>query len=353
MARTLDLSTEAHELLGTSLDGRYLLEEVLGVGAMGVVFRARQWNLSRPVAVKRMRRSAAADERLVARFRREARTLRTLRHPHLVRYVGDGDDATGRAYLATEYLEGLDVWELLKRSGPFDEALTLYLLRQASEGLEVAHARGIVHRDLKPDNLFLAKEPRGRHSVRILDFGLALRLGRPDEDDLTRLGLTAGTPAYMSPEQFRADWTDPRSDLYSLGCIAYKVLTGHLPFRGETVRDLGIAHCRTTPRAPEKHGVSRRLSDLVMWLLEKQRTDRPRSASMLLEALHDPELVPARAREEAARLEAPAAKDPRTISAVLRSLRTRVDRWRRRGGVVPVAQPVAPLRAHVTSLGIC
>ncbi len=330
MATTADLSEEARGLLGTTLDGRYLLEEVLGEGAVGVVFRARRWGVAQPVAVKRMRSAAAASERLVARFRREARTLRMLDHKNLIRYVGSGDDATGRPYLATEYLEGHDVWELLKQRGPFDEALGLFLLRQTAEGLEAVHGRGIVHRDLKPDNLFLVPAGRGRHRVRILDFGLALRLARPEEDDLTRYGLTAGTPAYMSPEQFRGEWTDPRSDLYSLGCIAYKVLTGHLPFWGDTVRDLGIAHCETMPRPPERHGVSRRLSDLVMWLLEKERADRPRSASVLLEALRDPDLVPAHVQEEAARMEAPAAREPRTLPAVLGSLRATVARWRRR-----------------------
>lgn len=299
------LEEEARRLLGTTLDGRYRLDELLGVGAMGVVYRARQWDLAQPVAVKLMRTDAARDARLVARFRREARTLASLRHPYVVRYVGSGDDSAGRPYLATEYLLGRDVWQLLKLRGPFDEALTLYLLRQTAEGLEVVHARGVVHRDLKPDNLFLVPSGRGRHTVRIIDFGLALHLGRPEEDDLSRQGLTAGTPAYMSPEQFRAEWTDPRSDLYSLGCIAYKVLTGHLPFRGRTVRDLGIAHCRLAPRAPARYGVSPRLSDLVLWMLEKARTDRPRGASELLEALHDPTLVPARVLDQAARLEEP------------------------------------------------
>ena len=285
MATTADLSEEARGLLGTTLDGRYLLEEVLGEGAVGVVFRARQRGSGRRVAVKRMRRATAASERLVVRFRREASTLRMLRHPKLLRYVGSGDDADGRPYLATEYLEGLDVWELFGQHGPLPEPFGVDLLRQTAEGLVAVHAQGVVHRDLKPDNLFLVQEGRGRPRLRILDFGLALHVDRPDEDDLTRLGLTAGTPAYMSPEQFRADWTDARSDLYSLGCIAYKVLTGHLPFWGETVRDLGIAHCETAPRPPASHGVSRPLSDLVLWLLEKRRTDRPRSATALLEAL--------------------------------------------------------------------
>jgi len=161
MATAVDISEEALGLLGTTLDGRYRLEEVLGVGAVGVVFLARDG--VRPVAVKRMRRCTAASERLVERFRREARTLAMLCHDKLLRYVGSGDDAFGRPYIATEYLEGLDVWELLKLHGPFPEELGVDLLRQTAEGLQALHALGVVHRDLKPDNLYLVPDGRGGH----------------------------------------------------------------------------------------------------------------------------------------------------------------------------------------------
>jgi len=269
-------------LLGQTLDGRYTLEAVVARGTMGVVYRARQTRVDRPVAVKVLRRSLCGDPQLAGRFLREARVLSLLHHPNLLTIYDFGRTESGQLYLITEFLAGRTLREHLEEREALDEATVLDVVRQVADGLEAMHARGVVHRDLKPDNLFLVPLGRGRHLVKILDFGLAA-LDDGGGERLTRLGATVGTPAYMSPEQLGGRDLDGRSDLYSLGCLAYEILTGAVPFTARSLPDLARAHCRERPAPPR--GASPAATLLLLRLLEKDAEDRPQSAAALLDQL--------------------------------------------------------------------
>jgi len=270
-------------MIGKSLEGRFVLEAVLGRGAMGVVYRASQTTVGRPVAVKVLRKELSADPVLVGRFLREVRVLSLMQHPNLLTIHDFGQDEQGRLYVATELLEGQTVGELSAECGRLDETVVLDLLRQVAEGLLAAHEKGVVHRDIKPENLFLVPVGRGRHLVKVLDFGIAW-VDETGKDRLTHLGGTVGTPAYMSPEQIRGDSLDPRSDLYSLGCVAYKLLTGRLPFSATSVARLALAHLTKQPPQPREFvAITPAISDLVMRLLSKERDDRSASAEAFLE----------------------------------------------------------------------
>jgi len=273
-------------LIGCNLDGRYDLESVIGRGAMGVVYLARQVSVDRPVAVKVLRREFSSDRVLVARVLREAKALSLLHHPNLLTIFDFGQSEDGRLYVATELLEGNSVARLVREKGPLTPAAVSEVLRQVAEGLVATHGKGIVHRDLKPENLFLVPLTRGRSLVKVLDFGIA-QVGRgKGAERLTHVGGTVGTPAYMSPEQIRGQEVEPSSDVYSLGCVAYRLLTGEVPFSGQSVMDIVRAHLGEAPVPPsEKCDCPRELSDLLLRMLAKDPADRPADAEALLDEL--------------------------------------------------------------------
>jgi len=242
-----------------------------------------------------MRSDRQHDERLAARFLREAHVLGQLRHPNLVTVYDAGADADGRLFLVTEYLEGRTLSALLEERGRLASPAVLEIVRQVAEALAAAHAQGVVHRDLKPDNLFLAPLPRGRELVKLLDFGLAGLADPADGERLGAVGKTVGTPAYMAPEQFRGALADARCDLYSLGCIAYQLLTGALPLTGRSLEEVAFCHCECAPAPPDAHvPLSPAVSGLVMRLLAKDPVDRPARAVDLLDSLETHGLVGSR-----------------------------------------------------------
>jgi WD40 repeat protein/serine/threonine protein kinase len=268
--------------------GPYRVLKVLGAGGMGVVFLGEDPQLQRPVALKAMLPSLAASGSAKQRFLREARAAAAIKHDHIVAIYQVGQDR-GAPYLAMELLEGEPLDERLKRTPPLSLAELLRIGRETATGLAAAHQRGLIHRDIKPANLWLEKQDHGLGAagfqVKILDFGLARADGAPSQ--LTQQGAIVGTPAFMAPEQATGETVDGRCDLFSLGCVLYRLLTGRLPFQGpDTVATLmAVATEHPKPPAEVKPETPAELSDLVMRLLAKKPGDRPASAQEVVAAL--------------------------------------------------------------------
>ncbi len=248
---------------------------------MGVVLAAEDIQLGRRVALKVMRRSLAANPRARQRFLREARATAALRHDNVVTIYQVGEEG-GVPFLAMELLDGEALEERLRRVGRLPPAEVLRIGRETAQALAAAHAKGLIHRDIKPGNLWLEKDS---NRVKVLDFGLAYSAA--EDVQLTQSGTVVGTPTYMAPEQARGESVDGRSDLFSLGCVLYRALTGREPFRGPNVMATLAALATQDPRpvrelAPE---VPPALADLVRKLLAKNPADRYPSASALVEAL--------------------------------------------------------------------
>jgi serine/threonine protein kinase len=284
--------------LGSLLDGRYLISERIGFGGMGIVYRARQCqpnvSIERDVAIKVLTEEASTDEALVARFRNETRIISELHHPNTLRLFDFGHTSDGRPYFVTELLHGTSLDTVLEE-GALEPDQTVHVLRQIAESLAEAHAKGIVHRDLKPANVFIEKV-EGQEVVKVLDFGIARSgQGMMEADAQTNPGKAFGTPAYMSPEQARGETVDARSDLYSLGVIAYECLCGRRPFEAETTLALLVKHLHEEPMRLSEQAASPllplELDALVMKLLEKEPARRPQTAVDVRKALSKLELV--------------------------------------------------------------
>lgn len=214
---------------------RYRLEELLGAGAMGKVFRATDTAIDAPVAVKVLHPDKARKPHVLARFRREAEILRGLGHPGIVRVLESGRASDGTDFLAMELLEGRTLRDRIRRGGPLSPEQFLPILVAICDALGAAHQQGVIHRDLKPDNVFLV-DAGGRARVKIVDFGLS-RLS--NSEPITRTGVIIGTPRYMAPEQIRsAKDADARTDIYACGVLAHEALTGSSPFPAEDPRQL-------------------------------------------------------------------------------------------------------------------
>jgi len=221
------------QLVGATLQSRYRLNRLIGKGGMGAVYEAVQVPLGKRVAVKIMARELAANEEALARFRREAEVTSQLGHPHIVQVFDFGETATGEPYLVMEYLEGEDLERRLARTGRCSLAVAVKVVTQVASALAATHARGIVHRDLKPGNVFLQRVEGEDDFVKVVDFGISKV--HMATTRLTGEKVVLGTPSYMSPEQAngRVDDIDGRTDEWSLACIAYEMLAGHPPFRGD------------------------------------------------------------------------------------------------------------------------
>jgi serine/threonine protein kinase len=264
----------------------YRVLKVLGQGGMGVVFLAEDTRLGRTVALKTMKPEIAADPRHRQRFLREARAAAKVEDDHIVPIYDVGEER-GVPWLAMPLLKGQSLDEMLKRLKVLTPAQAVRLGAQVARGLAAAHAAGLIHRDVKPANVWV--EPEGGGRAKLLDFGLA-REERPDPDGtepLTRTGAVVGTPAYMAPEQARGEKLDARADLFSLGCVLYRAVTGRLPFQGDGLMGTLLALATETPPPPHEvnSAVPPPLSALIVKLLAKERTGRPASASEVVTAL--------------------------------------------------------------------
>jgi serine/threonine-protein kinase len=270
--------------------GSYRLEEKLGVGGMGEVYRASHRLLARPAAVKvitpRALNSGRPDsERVVVeRFRREAEAAATLRSPHTIELYDFGVADDGTFYYVMELLDGLDLEKLVSRFGPVPPERAIYLLQQACDSLGEAHARGLVHRDLKPSNLFACRMGLSVDYVKVLDFGLVKndpRLGA-DQMRLTAGDAISGTPAYMAPEMIiDSDGVGPAADVYALGCVAYWLLTGRFVFEAPNATAMLLRHLQTPPErasAASPHTIPADLDDLILECLAKEPDARPANA---------------------------------------------------------------------------
>jgi len=251
----------------------FRLKEPLGVGAMGTVYRAESDDIGSPLAVKVLHPSIAHDAGMVARFQREIVIMERLHHPHIVRHYGGGM-MDGRYFFAMELLDHGSLRDRLEQHGPVPWPLTALYMAQIAAALQHAHNHGIVHRDLKPANLFFRADGR----LVLGDFGIARDVRSADAADI---GKTVGTYAYMSPEQIEANRAiTGKSDLYSLGCVAYEMLSGKPPFAGDNFAQIWDQHLHATPRGLQAQRIECPdwLETLVLQLLEKQPHKRPFNA---------------------------------------------------------------------------
>lgn len=264
-------------LVGTTLDSRYRIDEVLGVGGMGAVFLATQLSIGREVAVKVIIPNAEVPQELKDRFWREARMMAGFSHPNIVQLYDFGE-SDSLVYLVMERVEGMLVSDVLKR-GRLDSRIACELLYQLAHALVESHDKGVVHRDLKPGNMLLTLGADSRLNLKVFDFGIAYP--KESEVKVTRTGLLCGTPAYMSPEHIRGKEVGPSSDLYSAGVCGFEMLTGRIPFDGQTVQLL-FKHVQEPPPSLDEFvgsgEIPPALAELIGELLAKRPEDRVASA---------------------------------------------------------------------------
>ena len=259
-------------MIGTLFDGRYKVLRRLGAGGMANVYLAEDQELGRRVAIKILNDRHAHDAQFVERFRREAKNAAGLSHPNVVA-IYDRGEAEGTYYIAMEYLDGRSLKELIVSRGPAPIPVAIDYARQILAALRFAHRNGIVHRDIKPHNVLVDTEGR----VKVTDFGIA-RAGAASQ--MTEAGSIVGTAQYLSPEQAKGTAVDQRSDIYSLGIVLYELLTGSVPFTGDTPFEIAMKHISETPEPPSERrpDVPRELDFVVMRALAKDPADRYQSA---------------------------------------------------------------------------
>jgi serine/threonine-protein kinase len=264
--------------------GSYRLVTRIGSGGMGDVWLARQKGLNRPVALKILRESTLRDPGALRRFRREAEVVSTLQHPNTIRVFDFGGSDDGVFYYAMELLDGLDLEEIIDRTGPMPPARAIHLARQICGSLAEAHDRGIVHCDLKPANLFVTKVGDDHDFAKVLDFGLVRVLA----GDHTTVDTIRGTPAFMPPEVIRAEPVSPESDVYSMGAVLYWLVTGTPPFEGQGFHESVMAHLQRKPDRPTLRLGRELPADLeavILRCLAKKKGERYASARELERAL--------------------------------------------------------------------
>jgi serine/threonine-protein kinase len=292
--------------------GSYLLGELIGRGGMGEVWQATHRLLVRPAAIKLIKPDmlgAGTPEQaeiLVQRFRREARAAAALHSPHTIQLYDFGLSSDGTFYYVMELLDGFDLQQLVSQYGALSPGRTIHILKQVCESLGEAHERGLVHRDIKPANIQLCHRGREFDFVKVLDFGLVKRLTPTGQDEtgLTQPDVVTGTPAYLSPETVSGEPVDGRSDLYSLGCVAYWMLTGRLVFEAENAIQMIARHLQATPSPPSRFSdelIPAQLDEIVLACLAKRPADRPATAWELADRLAECEVVTPWTREDARR----------------------------------------------------
>jgi serine/threonine-protein kinase len=259
--------TTTDTLIDRVFDKRYVIKRKLGSGGMADVYLAEDQELGRRVALKLLNERHAADDQFVERFRREAQSAAGLNHPNIVS-IFDRGRAEGTYYIAMEYLDGRTLKELLVRNGPTPIPIAIDYARQILGALSFAHRNGIIHRDIKPHNIVVGGDGR----LKVTDFGIA----RSGASQMTEAGSIVGTAQYLSPEQARGAPVDPRSDLYSLGIVLYEMLTGNVPFTGDTPVEIAMKHLSQIPEPPSKSRaeVPHDLDAVVMRALSKEPDQR-------------------------------------------------------------------------------
>ncbi|HEV7278953.1 MAG TPA: serine/threonine-protein kinase [Pirellulaceae bacterium] len=282
--------------------GQYRLGALIGQGGMGEVYLAEHQMMKRPCAIKVIRPEKTGDPTNLARFEREVRLTARLSHWNTIDIFDYGRADDGTFYYVMEYLPGLSLKQLVQRFGPICPGRTIYLLRQTCEALAEAHGAGLIHRDIKPANIFAAHRGGVYDVAKLLDFGLARPIASTLDRELTNSGSITGSPLFMSPEQALGEEPDERSDIYSLGAVAYHLLSGRPPFEHESPVRLIASHMHETPTALHDllPNVPTDLERVVMTCLQKRREDRYQTAEELLAALNECESANSWGREQAA-----------------------------------------------------
>ncbi len=277
------LSRSSDRIVGSTIDGRYVIQKVLGEGGMGVVYLARHALIDKLVALKALRSDLSSDKEITTRFLNEAQAASRIGSPHIVDISDFGVLAGGSAYFVMEYLRGESLADRQARLGVFSIRGTLHIGKQVAQALAAAHAAGIVHRDMKPDNVMLIERGGDPDFVKVLDFGIAKVNSQVTR--LTRAGSVFGTPQYMSPEQAAGVPVDHRSDVYALGIMLYEMLKGGVPFTGDNVMNI-LSHHMFHPPPPLRDGsradLPPELESIVMKCLAKKASERYASMGELL-----------------------------------------------------------------------
>jgi serine/threonine protein kinase len=279
-------------LPGRIIAGNFRIDGLIGSGAMGNVYKAEQLSLGKQVAIKVLHPHLMGDEKLVGRFKREAKSASLLNHPNSIQIIDSGQDRDGTLYIAMELLTGRDLAQVIRDDFPLPLPRVVRILSQVLSALEEAHAQRVIHRDLKPSNIMLIQRRDEKDFVKVCDFGIA-KATLSEADDraamLTIQGLVCGTPEYMAPEQARAEPLDGRADLYAAAVILYQMVTGDIPFRADSPMAIVSRHLVEAPVPPSKRRPDLRLpkiiDDVVLRGLEKEREMRYPTAVAFREVL--------------------------------------------------------------------
>jgi serine/threonine-protein kinase len=308
------------DLIGKKLQGKLVITDLLGEGAMGIVYRGFDEVAQRAVAVKVLQPQLAMYPELVVRFYREGAAARRVDHESAVCFLDKGEDA-GLHFLVMELLEGRSLSAVLEAERRIGQVRAARVLIQICDVLAAAHERGVVHRDLKPDNVMVSGSPDGEH-VKLLDFGIAKRVGPAGIEDsfstaeLTGCGALIGTPEYMSPEQCRGLDVDARSDVYACGVLLYRLVTGRVPFTADHPLEVCQLHLGEPPRPPSLvvPGIHPAIEAVILEALQKDPNARPQSAGAMraklaraLEWIAEDEAAPTGVMDRASLLEAESA----------------------------------------------
>jgi serine/threonine-protein kinase len=276
------------DLTGKLLNNRYQVEQKIGEGGFGAVYRAKQTGMGRTVALKVLHARMAKDAQVIGRFKREAQASSALRAPHTVQVYDFDQSPEGVMYLSMEMLQGKSLHAILKEEGALEPIRMAKVMDGIADSLGEAHGQGIVHRDIKPENIYLEPRPTPDF-VKVLDFGIAKIVSgdglQQSGPALTAAGQTLGTLEYMSPEQLMGAQLDGRSDLYALGILSYEMMTGALPFPAKTPGEMITAHLKTVPPPPSKAkpqaGIPPLMDQIILKLLEKSRDKRYKDTAEL------------------------------------------------------------------------
>ena len=280
-------------LVGHLIAGNFRVEKLIGTGAMGNVYKCEQLSLSKAVAVKVLHQHLMNDEKLVMRFKREAKSASLLNHPNSIQIIDSGQDQYGTLYIAMELLNGRDLAQVIRDDFPLNLPRIVRVMSQVLSALDEAHVQGVIHRDLKPSNIMLIERRGEKDFVKVCDFGIAKAQGPDAKEDrsamLTIQGLVCGTPEYMAPEQARAEPLDGRADLYSAAVILYQLVTGDIPFRADSPMGIVSRHLSEMPVPPSLQRpdlpIPPAIDTLILRGMEKRRELRYPNAVAFREEL--------------------------------------------------------------------